>query len=176
MEKFNEYFDEVLKASPVNRSYAELFPLANISIALQALYISRTLLEIRKPFYPTSDFRIGLIGCGNVGGLLLRTLTDLSGIPPSRLMVSTRRPETLIEFQNEGISICYDNQKVNMFFLCYTKYSIIYLFPFFFIHYRLLMNVILYLLPSSRISSFIFPMSLLAVQSNLHNMIRMSII
>lgn len=112
MKIFDPLIGEVLKEPTVDKTYVEIFPLCNVTISLQALYICKTIIALRKPFYPKYDFRIGIIGCGNVGSLLLRTLTDLSGVKPSRVMVSTRRPETLQSFQREGIYVCNDNQKV----------------------------------------------------------------
>lgn len=112
MKVFDPLIGEILKEPSVDKTYIEIFPLCNVTISLQALYICKTIMALRKPFYPRYDFKVGIIGCGNVGGLLLRTLTDLSGVKPFRLMVSTKRPETLQDFQKEGVFICNDNQKV----------------------------------------------------------------
>ncbi|KAK2960324.1 putative serine/threonine protein kinase [Blattamonas nauphoetae] len=79
--------------SPSETLLYQLFPLSNVSISLQALYITHLFSEVRKPFYPNTDYHIGLIGCGTVGSLLLRTLLDYSGLSPLRFFVSTPHPE-----------------------------------------------------------------------------------
>ena len=114
MKVFDGLTNELLHDPASDKGYLEIFPLCNVSISLQALYLSHLIMALRKAFYPHYDFRIGIIGCGNVGSLLLRTLTDLSGVKPFRIMVSTRRPETLATFQRDGVYVCSDNQKVCM--------------------------------------------------------------
>ncbi|KAH7815587.1 oxidoreductase [Monocercomonoides exilis] len=112
MENFDPFVTEILNNKTSDKTYIELFPLCNVAISLQALFITKTISLLRKPFYPSYDFKIGMIGCGTVGSLLLRTLLDFSGIKPHKFVVSTRRPETLSHFQKEGVFVCYDNQKV----------------------------------------------------------------
>ena len=112
MRIFDELISAILQDTSTNHSYIEIFPICNVGMSLQALFLCRVILGLRKVFYPNTDFKIGIIGCGNVGSLMLRTLTDFSGIKPFRVMVSTRRPETLHAFQKDGVYICNDNQRV----------------------------------------------------------------
>jgi hypothetical protein len=112
MDVFDEFITELLKDPSIDRSYVDIFPLCSTSIAVQSLYIVRLINMIRRPFYPGYDFRVGFIGCGTVGSLMLQTLLSFSGLKPSRFMVSSRRPETLQKFQQDGVFVCFDNQKV----------------------------------------------------------------
>ena len=125
MDVFDPLIGEILNVPSGDKPYIEIFPLCNVSIALQSLYIVRTILSLRKQFYPHSDLRIGIIGCGHTGCLLLRTIADLSDVKPYRIMVSTRRPETLRSFQRDGVFICSNNQRVCIVFAFESSNSFI---------------------------------------------------
>ncbi|XP_045863840.1 NADP-dependent oxidoreductase domain-containing protein 1 [Meles meles] len=72
---------------------------------------------------PSDDaLKVGLIGGGHLGKQLARVLLQLVPIPAENLRISTRRPETLDEFQNLGIQCFYHNPHLvdwaNVIFLC----------------------------------------------------------
>ena len=59
-------------------------------------------------------FKIGIIGCGQVGTVILTKLLEVrEQIGNMQLMVSTRQPHLLKQFQTEfGVDVLFDNQKV----------------------------------------------------------------
>ncbi|XP_037357889.1 NADP-dependent oxidoreductase domain-containing protein 1 isoform X2 [Talpa occidentalis] len=68
------------------------------------------------------ELRVGIIGGGHLGKQLALTLLQLVPLPARNLRISTRRPETLGEFQKLGIQCFYHNTKLvewaNVVFLC----------------------------------------------------------
>ncbi|XP_059108881.1 NADP-dependent oxidoreductase domain-containing protein 1 isoform X1 [Peromyscus eremicus] len=66
--------------------------------------------------------KVGIIGCGHLGKQLVNVLLRLVPIPPESLQISTRRPESLAEFQKQGVRCLYDNPAVanwaSVLFLC----------------------------------------------------------
>lgn len=112
MEAFDELIADIVKDSCSDTAFIEVFPLCNVAAGLQSLFLARTFAALRHPFYPKTDVRIGMIGCGSIGALVLRTLLDFSGISAYRFFVSTRRPELLTEFQKEGVNVFFNNQKI----------------------------------------------------------------
>ncbi|XP_053143537.1 NADP-dependent oxidoreductase domain-containing protein 1 [Hemicordylus capensis] len=68
------------------------------------------------------SLKIGIIGGGHIGKQLARALIELSGIPGKNLQISTRRPETLLEFQKLGVVCFYNNRQLvdqaDVVFLC----------------------------------------------------------
>ncbi|XP_063295721.1 NADP-dependent oxidoreductase domain-containing protein 1 [Pelobates fuscus] len=52
---------------------------------------------------------VGIIGAGQLGKQLARCLIDLSGLQAEDIRISTRRPETLRDFQELGVLCFYDN-------------------------------------------------------------------
>ncbi|KAH0516563.1 NADP-dependent oxidoreductase domain-containing protein 1 [Microtus ochrogaster] len=66
--------------------------------------------------------KVGIIGCGHLGRQLATVLLRLVPIPAENLHISTRRPESLVEFQKLGVRCLYDNASVaswaKVLFLC----------------------------------------------------------
>ncbi|XP_075803658.1 NADP-dependent oxidoreductase domain-containing protein 1 [Microtus pennsylvanicus] len=66
--------------------------------------------------------KVGIIGCGHLGKQLATVLLRLVPIPAEDLHISTRRPESLVEFQKLGVQCLYDNASVaswaKVLFLC----------------------------------------------------------
>jgi pyrroline-5-carboxylate reductase len=58
------------------------------------------------------DFRLGLIGCGNVGSCIVEGLLSCGMFHPTQITISTRRPELLEHFSSRGIVVVDDNAKV----------------------------------------------------------------
>ncbi len=74
-------------------------------------------------------FKVGLIGCGQVGTMILTKLLEIQGqIPHLKLMVSTRQPHLLRAFQQEfGIWVDYNNERIvaecDLIFLCVLPFQ-----------------------------------------------------
>ncbi|XP_061468797.1 NADP-dependent oxidoreductase domain-containing protein 1 [Rhineura floridana] len=70
----------------------------------------------------SQSLNIGIIGGGHIGKQLVRTLQHLGGISGKNIQISTRRPETLSEFQMLGVDCFYNNRKLvswaDAVFLC----------------------------------------------------------
>uniref|UniRef100_A0A8D2LMW9 NADP-dependent oxidoreductase domain-containing protein 1 n=1 Tax=Varanus komodoensis TaxID=61221 RepID=A0A8D2LMW9_VARKO len=68
------------------------------------------------------QLKIGIIGGGHIGKQLARVLLQLSDIPGKNIQISTRQPETLLEFQMLGIDCYYNNRQLvgwaDVVFLC----------------------------------------------------------
>lgn len=45
-------------------------------------------------------FKLGIIGCGTIGSLIVETLLSLGILKPKEIIISTRRPQTLQHFKN----------------------------------------------------------------------------
>ncbi|KAH0620463.1 hypothetical protein JD844_020962 [Phrynosoma platyrhinos] len=75
-----------------------------------------------QPSKGNQSLKIGIIGGGHIGKQLARILLQLSGISEKNIQISTRRPETLSEFQGLRVSCFYDNKKLvgwaDIVFLC----------------------------------------------------------
>ncbi|XP_070610239.1 NADP-dependent oxidoreductase domain-containing protein 1 [Erythrolamprus reginae] len=73
---------------------------------------------------PKEDQRlkIGIIGGGHLGKQLARTLLYFGAISGKYIQISTRRPETLLEFQKLGVECFYNNKQLvgwaDVAFLC----------------------------------------------------------
>ena len=71
-----------------------------------------------------TEFNVGIIGCGQVGTVLLTKLLEVrEQFHNLKLIVSTRQPHLLRPFQKEfGIEVVFDNQNVaaksDIIFLC----------------------------------------------------------
>ena len=74
-------------------------------------------------------FKVGLIGCGQVGTMILTKLLEIQGqIPNLKLMVSTRQPHLLRAFQQEfGIWVDFNNERIvsecDLVFLCVLPFQ-----------------------------------------------------
>ncbi|XP_015273827.1 PREDICTED: NADP-dependent oxidoreductase domain-containing protein 1 [Gekko japonicus] len=68
------------------------------------------------------SLKIGIIGGGHIGKQLARVLLELGGFPGKNIQISTRWPETLLEFQALGVDCFYNNRKLvgwaDVVFLC----------------------------------------------------------
>lgn len=58
------------------------------------------------------DVTVGIIGCGSVGIQLLKLLLQCGTFTPDRILVSTRRPDELLQYQARGVHCSYDNGHV----------------------------------------------------------------
>ncbi|XP_026561112.1 NADP-dependent oxidoreductase domain-containing protein 1 [Pseudonaja textilis] len=66
--------------------------------------------------------KIGIIGGGHLGKQLARILLHLGAISGKNIQISTRRPETLLEFHKLGVECVYNNKQLiswaDVVFLC----------------------------------------------------------
>ncbi|XP_031134624.1 NADP-dependent oxidoreductase domain-containing protein 1 isoform X2 [Sander lucioperca] len=69
-----------------------------------------------------SDLCIGILGMGHMGKQLLLFLLEKSGIKPSHIKISSRRPESAVEFIQTGVECFFDNHRLaawaDILFLC----------------------------------------------------------
>ncbi|XP_040915856.1 NADP-dependent oxidoreductase domain-containing protein 1 [Toxotes jaculatrix] len=69
-----------------------------------------------------SDLCVGILGAGHMGKQLLRSLLEMTGIKPSHIKVSTRTPESAVEFVQKGVECFFDNRRLaawaDVLFLC----------------------------------------------------------
>lgn len=91
--------------------------------ALHEKHVARRLLIGTHADVPDDDeLKVGIIGGGHLGKQLAHVLLQLVPIPVERLQISTRRPETLGEFQKLGIRCFYHNSFLvgwaDVIFLC----------------------------------------------------------
>lgn len=70
--------------------------------------------QIIKMDVPPPPFKIGLIGCGQLGTVLLTKLLEVQDrFHNMQIIVSTRQPHLLKSFKEEfGVKCIFDNQKV----------------------------------------------------------------
>uniref|UniRef100_H0WTP7 NADP-dependent oxidoreductase domain-containing protein 1 n=2 Tax=Otolemur garnettii TaxID=30611 RepID=H0WTP7_OTOGA len=70
----------------------------------------------------SEELKVGIIGGGQLGNHLARTLLELVPMPAQSLRISTRRPEVLDELKELGIQCFYHNSHLaawaNVVFLC----------------------------------------------------------
>nr|XP_034963914.1 NADP-dependent oxidoreductase domain-containing protein 1 [Zootoca vivipara] len=70
----------------------------------------------------SQGLKLGIIGGGHIGKQLARTMLHLGGMSGKNIHISTRRPETLGEFETLGVTCFYDNRKLvgwaHAVFLC----------------------------------------------------------
>ncbi|XP_051252297.1 NADP-dependent oxidoreductase domain-containing protein 1 [Dicentrarchus labrax] len=69
-----------------------------------------------------SDLCVGILGLGHIGKQLLLSLLENSGIKPSHIKISHRRPESAVEFIQTGVECFFDNRRLaawaDVLFLC----------------------------------------------------------
>ncbi|XP_064636119.1 NADP-dependent oxidoreductase domain-containing protein 1-like [Lineus longissimus] len=110
------------------------------TIAAQAAYFANVLTEARQArvnlqyqakgrahrllldSMPREPLYIGIIGGGRMGCHIANALLTYGGIRPDEIIISTRRPETLMELQDKGVRCVGDNAEVaacvHLLFLC----------------------------------------------------------
>ncbi|KAM9294042.1 NADP-dependent oxidoreductase domain-containing protein 1 [Gastrophryne carolinensis] len=99
---------------------------ADAIVLCRLLFRTRQQLAVVSPTSlhtpPSRGVHIGIIGAGHLGKQLARCLLDQGVVRPDHLSVSTRRPETLREFQDRGVWCFYDNARLvreaELIFLC----------------------------------------------------------
>jgi pyrroline-5-carboxylate reductase len=68
------------------------------------------------------NLRIGIIGCGSMGSMLLNSFPESGSVTPGNLFVSTRTKEKLSALAQKGINTCGTNghlvRACDMIFLC----------------------------------------------------------
>ncbi|XP_034431935.1 NADP-dependent oxidoreductase domain-containing protein 1 isoform X1 [Hippoglossus hippoglossus] len=68
------------------------------------------------------DLCVGILGAGHLGKQLLLSLLEMTDIKPSHIKVSTRRPESAVEFVPTGVECFFDNRRLaawaDVLFLC----------------------------------------------------------
>ncbi|XP_070836211.1 NADP-dependent oxidoreductase domain-containing protein 1 [Chaetodon trifascialis] len=68
------------------------------------------------------DLCVGILGMGHMGKQLLLSLLGKSGIKPSHIKISSRRPESAVEFIQKGVECFFDNRRLaawaDVLFLC----------------------------------------------------------
>ncbi|XP_044022075.1 NADP-dependent oxidoreductase domain-containing protein 1 isoform X2 [Siniperca chuatsi] len=69
-----------------------------------------------------SELCVGILGLGHMGKQLLLSLLEKSGIKPSHIKISSRRPESAVEFIQTGVECFFDNRRLaawaDILFLC----------------------------------------------------------
>ncbi|KAF3844811.1 hypothetical protein F7725_007974 [Dissostichus mawsoni] len=69
-----------------------------------------------------SDLCVGIIGMGHMGRQLLTSLLEKSGIKPSQIKISSRTPDSAVEFIQKGVECLFDNRRLaawaDVLFLC----------------------------------------------------------
>ncbi|XP_062974550.1 NADP-dependent oxidoreductase domain-containing protein 1 [Elgaria multicarinata webbii] len=90
-----------------------------VNACAHALFFCKMLQATRQK---EEHLKIGIIGGGHIGKQLARMLLQLSGIPGRNIQISTRRPETLLEFEMVGVDCFYNNRQLvgwaDVVFLC----------------------------------------------------------
>ncbi|XP_039207550.1 NADP-dependent oxidoreductase domain-containing protein 1 [Crotalus tigris] len=75
-----------------------------------------------QPSKDNQRLKIGIIGGGHLGKQLARTLLHLGAISGKNIQISTRQPETLLEFHKLGVECIYNNKQLvgwaDVAFLC----------------------------------------------------------
>ncbi|MEJ1269573.1 NADP+ dependent oxidoreductase domain containing 1 [Cricetulus griseus] len=93
----------------------------------ELLHQSRRTIQPRAVSFDAADgedgtLKVGIIGCGHLGRQLAKVLLKIVPIPAENLQISTRRPESLVEFQKLGVRCYYDNRSLaswaKVLFLC----------------------------------------------------------
>ncbi|XP_067099984.1 NADP-dependent oxidoreductase domain-containing protein 1 [Osmerus mordax] len=73
-------------------------------------------------YRPEMELTVGILGGGNLGKQLAHVLLEKTGIKPSQINISTRRPETLEGCVKLGIKCYFDNRRLvawaHLLFLC----------------------------------------------------------
>uniref|UniRef100_A0A8C2ZX67 NADP-dependent oxidoreductase domain-containing protein 1 n=1 Tax=Cyclopterus lumpus TaxID=8103 RepID=A0A8C2ZX67_CYCLU len=68
------------------------------------------------------DICVGILGMGHMGKQLLLALLEKSGIKPSHIKISSRRPESAVESIKKGVECFFDNGRLaawaDILFLC----------------------------------------------------------
>ncbi|KAM6969157.1 NADP-dependent oxidoreductase domain-containing protein 1 [Tautogolabrus adspersus] len=68
------------------------------------------------------DLCVGILGMGHLGKQLLRSLLEKSSIKPSDIKISSRRPESTVEFSQAGVECFFNNSRLaaeaDILFLC----------------------------------------------------------
>ncbi|XP_053191137.1 NADP-dependent oxidoreductase domain-containing protein 1 [Scomber japonicus] len=68
------------------------------------------------------DLCLGILGMGHMGKQLLHTLLENTGVKPSHIKISTRRPESAAVFVQSGVECFFDNRRLaawaDVLFLC----------------------------------------------------------
>ncbi|BFZ12016.1 hypothetical protein BsWGS_15055 [Bradybaena similaris] len=59
----------------------------------------------------TDPLIVGIIGCGRLGRQIANCLLTYGQLPPARLKISTRRPETL-DLQDKGVECYFNNRRL----------------------------------------------------------------
>ncbi|XP_068539195.1 NADP-dependent oxidoreductase domain-containing protein 1 isoform X1 [Anas acuta] len=102
-----------------------------VNACAHALFFCRLLQALRpngtKEALPTSlvgsrGLKVGIIGGGHLGKQLARVLLALGRAPRPSIRISTRRPESLADLQEQGLTCLYDNAQLaawaDVLFLC----------------------------------------------------------
>ncbi|XP_065916850.1 NADP-dependent oxidoreductase domain-containing protein 1-like [Dysidea avara] len=96
------------------KSYAH-----SITVCAQSVYIISLLNDVLEHAAKQSRavpvnyvYRVGFIGCGRLGNLIIKCLLHYKIVKPHCILVSTRRPELLKEFSDTGVITCFNNGKV----------------------------------------------------------------
>ncbi|KAK2826117.1 hypothetical protein Q5P01_020331 [Channa striata] len=65
---------------------------------------------------------VGILGMGHMGKQLLQSILEMTPIKPSHIKVSTRRPESAVDFVQMGVECFFDNRRLaawaDVLFLC----------------------------------------------------------
>ncbi len=78
------------------------------SAASKAAAAATSALSHLPPLPIERPFRLGLVGCGRVGSLLLKTLIERGAVSSSHVSVATRRPEKLDHFKVLNVTCTKD--------------------------------------------------------------------
>ena len=91
---------------------------AKSSLSLKSLSSMSRTSSVRTD----STFCIGVIGCGRMGSHLVRKLLQDPNLTPDMILVSTRQPDQLQEFESQGVICRFDNiwvaNNCDVIFIC----------------------------------------------------------
>ncbi|XP_041669245.1 NADP-dependent oxidoreductase domain-containing protein 1 [Cheilinus undulatus] len=95
-----------------------------VSGCAQAVFLCKVVQSLRDSMTSKDerDLCVGILGMGNLGRQLLRSLIEKSCISPSNIKISSRRPESAVEPIQFGIECFFNNSRLaawtDILFLC----------------------------------------------------------
>jgi hypothetical protein len=98
--------------------------MARAVLSMQANFVVMGAVQEAREAGALEHLRIGLVGCGMIGRLLLHNILVLTkeNLKISNIIVSTRRPEELEVYSRLGVSCMFDNElcvgQADLIFFC----------------------------------------------------------
>ena len=91
------------------RALKELCPLYKKTPAKSSVSLKSISSMSRTSVRTDTTFCIGVIGCGRMGSHLVRKLLQDTNLTADMILVSTRQPDQLQEFESQGVTCRFDN-------------------------------------------------------------------